>query len=65
MSQRQEHAPTSGPTSGVLVLRTFHVDHDKWTRFGEAARAKNSSAAAELRGLIDEALEHESEEKAA
>lgn len=43
----------------MLVLRTFHVDHDKWTRFGEAARAKDSSAAAELRGLIDRALDEE------
>jgi hypothetical protein len=41
----------------VLVLRTFHVDHEKWTRFGEVARAHNSNRSAELRALIDRALE--------
>jgi hypothetical protein len=57
VTQRQDPEPTSSRTAGVLVLRTFHVDHEKWNRFGEAARAKDSSAAAELRGLIDGALE--------
>lgn len=57
MTQRQDPTETPSPLAGVLVLRTFHVDHAKWTRFGEQARAKDSSAAAELRGLIDYALE--------
>jgi hypothetical protein len=46
----------------VFVLRTFHVAHGKWTRFGEIARAQDSSCAAELRKMIDRALdEHERE----
>lgn len=57
MSQRQESAPTSSQTSEVLVLRTFHVDHAKWTRLGEVAQARGSNRSAALRALIDEALE--------
>jgi hypothetical protein len=57
VTQRQDPTSASSQTSGVLVLRTFHVDHEKWDRFGEVARAKDSSRAAELRGLIDHALE--------
>lgn len=35
------------------MLRTFHVDHDKWERFGEVTTAQGTSRAAELRKLID------------
>jgi hypothetical protein len=47
------------------VLRTFHVDHDKWARFGEVAQSRNSSRAAELRELIDHSLDEFEQKKAA
>jgi hypothetical protein len=40
----------------VFVLRTFHVDHAKWERFGALAESQGSSRAAELRKMIDRSL---------
>ena len=60
MTQRQE---TSSQTSQQLT--SFHVDREKWQRFGEVAKAHNRSRGAEIRELIDRSLEQFELEQAA
>jgi hypothetical protein len=58
VKQSQDKAPASSQTSQVLT--SFHVDRDKWQRFGDLAKAHNRSRGAEVRELIDRALaQHE------
>lgn len=52
MTQRQQSG-SSSPKGRVFVLRTFHVDHATWARFGEVAQADGTSRSAQLRVLVD------------
>jgi predicted DNA-binding protein len=49
----------------VIVLRTFKVGREKWTRFCRLAKANERTASAELRTLIDRSLEESEDGRAA